>query len=219
MDRMKAVSVISLLLLSVGAGSCTRMHTRSQGIDLLSTGLVGWQQTGGQEGTWQFEDGILYTEGENGGWLATLRQYDDFMLSLEFRVSPGGNSGVFIRAPLEGDPAYAGMEIQILDDYAERWRDLQPYQYTGSIYDIQAPSERAGREADEWQTMVIAARGTRVKVILNGEKVVDTDVAYFPYKFDTHPGLKRSRGYIGLQNHGSRVEFRNVRICELSGVR
>lgn len=219
MDRMKAVSVISLSLLSVGAGSCTRMRARSHGIDLLSTGLVGWQQIGGQEGTWHFEEGILRTEGENGGWLATLRQYDDFMLSLEFRVSAGGNSGVFIRAPLEGNPAYAGMEIQILDDYAERWRDLQPYQYAGSIYDVQAPSERAGREADEWQTMVIAARGTRVRVILNGEKVVDTDVTYFPYKFDTHPGLKRQRGYIGLQNHGSRVEFRNVRIRELSGVR
>ena len=219
MNGMKAVSVILLSLLSVGAGSCTRMHIRSQGIDLLSTGLVGWQQIGGQEGTWRFEDGILRTEGENGGWLATLREYDDFTLSLEFRVSPGGNSGVFIRAPLEGNPAYAGMEIQILDDDAEQWRGLQPYQYAGSIYDVQAPSERAGRRADEWQTMVIAARGTRVRVMLNGAKVVDTDVTYFPYKFDTHPGLKRPRGYLGLQHHGSRVEFRNVRIRELSGVR
>jgi len=219
MDRMKAVSVISLLLLSVGAGSCTRMQARSHGVDLLSTGLVGWQQIDGQEETWHFEGGILRTEGEDGGWLATLRQYDDFMLSLEFRVSPGGNSGVFIRTPLEGDPAYAGMEIQILDDDAERWRDLQPYQYAGSIYDVQAPSERASRRADEWQTMAIAARGTRVRVTLNGAKVVDTDVTYFPYKFDTHPGLKRPRGYIGLQHHGSRVEFRNVRIRELSAAR
>ncbi len=216
MDRMKAGSVISLLLLSVAVGSCTPTQAWSDDIDLLSTGLVGWQRIGGQEGTWRFEDGILYTEGENGGWLATRRQYDDFMLSLEFRVSPGGNSGVFIRAPLEGNPAYAGLEVQILDDYAERWRDLQPYQYTASIYDVQAPSEQASREADEWQTMVIAARGPRVRVILNGEKVIDTNVTYYPYKLDTHPGLRRQRGYIGLQNHGSRVEFRNVRIRELS---
>ena len=138
MDRMKAISAILLLSVTLGAGSCarfrqggTRMFARSGGSDLLCTGLVGWQQIGGQQDTWHFEDGVLYTEGEHGGWLATLRQYDDFKLSLEFRVPPGGNSGVFIRSPLEGDPAYTGMEIQILDDYAEQWQGLNPYQYTG----------------------------------------------------------------------------------------
>jgi hypothetical protein len=219
MNGMKAISAILLALVALGAGSCSRLHLRETrilagagGDDLLLTGLVGWQQIGGGQGTWCFQDGILYTEGEAGGWLATLRQYEDFRLSLEFRVPPGGNSGVFIRSPLEGDPAYTGMEIQILDDYAEQWRDLNPYQYTGSIYDVQAPSERATKQAGQWQKMVITARGPQIQVSLNGEKIVDTDVTYFPYKADSHPGLTRNGGYIGLQNHGNRVEFRNIRI-------
>ncbi|MEN6577347.1 MAG: DUF1080 domain-containing protein [Phycisphaerales bacterium] len=219
MGRMKAISAIWLLFIALAAGSCARFHrgeipmlARASGDDLLSTGLVGWQQIGGQQDAWHFQDGILYTEGENGGWLATVRQYDNFKLSLEFRVPPGGNSGVFIRSPLEGDPAYTGMEIQILDDYAEQWRNLNPYQYTGSIYGVQAPSERATKQAGQWQEMVITARGPQIKVVLNGRKIIDTKVTYYPYKTDSHPGLTRDGGYLGLQNHGSRVEFRNIRI-------
>jgi len=222
MDRMKAISAILLLSLTLGAGSCARFRqgqarllARTRGDDLLSTGLVGWQQIGGRQDAWRLTDGVLYTEGEGGGWLATLRQYDDFSLSLEFRVPPGGNSGAFIRSPLEGDPAYTGMEIQILDDYAEQWRNLNPYQYTGSIYDVQAPSERATKEAGTWQEMVVTARGPKIEVVLNGRKIIDTNATYYPYKADAHPGLTRERGYIGLQSHGSRVEFRNSRIREL----
>lgn len=219
MGRMKPAFAILLLFVALGAGSCARFHrgetlvlARAGGDDLLGTGLIGWQQIGGQQDSWHFQDGILYTEGENGGWLATVRQYDNFKLSLEFRVPPGGNSGVFIRSPLEGDPAYTGMEIQILDDYAAQWRDLNPYQYTGSIYGVQAPSERATMQAGQWQEMVITARGPQIKVVLNGRKIIDTDATYYPYKTDSHPGLTRDGGYLGLQNHGSRVEFRNIRI-------
>jgi hypothetical protein len=215
--RMKAVEGVLLLLLTVGGGSCSRMNMYARDTDLLATGLIGWQQIGGQQGCWHFDKGILYPEGEGGGWLSTTRPYDDFVLSLEFRVPPGGNSGVFLRAPQEGDPAYTGLEIQILDDYAEQWRDLQPYQYTGSIYDVQAPSERASRPAGQWQKMVIVARGPRIGVLLNGLQVIDTDLTYYPHKLETHPGLQRERGYIGLQSHSGRVEFRKIGIRELTG--
>jgi len=145
-----------------------------------------------------------------------VRQYDDFKLSLEFRVAPEGNSGIFFRAPHRGDPAYAGMEIQIIHDGAQKWRDLRPNQYPGSIYDVQAPSERASKRANEWQTMVLSCRGPQVKVVLNGQEVVDTNTTYYPYLYETHPGLTRRRGYIGLQDHGSKVEFRNIRIKSLT---
>ena len=157
---------------------------------------------------------MLYTEGGDG-WLSTVRQYDDFILSLEFRLPPAGNSGVFIRAPHEGNPAYQGLEIQILDDSAQQWSDLRPNQYTGSIYDVQAPSERAGGKAGQWQRMVIECRGPRVRVAVNGQKVIDTDMSFYSYKYAAHPGLTRRSGYIGLQNHGSRIEFRNIRLREL----
>jgi len=215
MYGVKIVSMLLLLGLSLGSGSCARMQARAHDTDLLATGLAGWQQIGGQEGAWHFENGVLYVEGENGGWLATHRQYDDFILSAEFRVPPGGNSGIFLRAPLEGDPAYAGMEIQILDDYAVQQGRLEPDQYTGSIYGVQAPSDRVSKKAGQWQRIVVVARGPRIQVNLNGKKIVDTDLTYYAHKAATHPGLVRKAGYIGLQSHGSRIEFRNLRIREL----
>lgn len=212
----KILSIVVLSSLVVGAGSCTRLRRGSAQEDLLATGLVGWQQVGGTPNSWEFAHGVLYTDGAGGGWLATVRSYDDFLLSLEFRVAVGGNSGVFVRAPLEGGPASQGMEIQILDDYHERHSELRPDQYTGSLYGVQAPSERASKPAGQWQKMVIGCCGTHVKVVLNGRKIIDTDTRYYPSKVRTHPGLRRESGYIGLQNHGGRIEFRKIRIKPLS---
>ena len=215
MYGVKVVSTLLLLSVVLCAGSCVSMQARGRDTDLLATGLVGWQQIGGQEGAWHFEDGVVSVKDGGGGWLATCRQYENFALSVEFRVPPGGNSGIFLRSPLEGDPAYTGMEIQVLDDYADQWSDLEPDQYTGSIYGIQAPADRVSKTAGQWQKMVIIARGTRIQVGLNGTKIIDTDLTYYSHRADTHPGLARQRGYIGLQNHGSRIEFRNIMIREL----
>ena len=214
MYRMNVWLVGLMLSLTLGVGSCSRIYVKSEDTNLLSTGLVGWQQVEGEQGSWKVEDGVLYTDGGDG-WLSTVRQYDDFILSLEFRLPPAGNSGVFLRAPHEGNPAYQGLEIQLLDDAAEQWSNLRPDQYTGSIYDVQAPSERAGRRAGHWQTMVVECRASQVKVAVNGQKVIDTDMTFYPYKAETHPGLTRRSGYIGLQNHGSKVEFRNIRLRPL----
>lgn len=215
MYRMNAWWVALMMASALGVGSCSRVHVGSRDTDLLSTGLVGWQQIEGEQGSWRVEDGVLSSEG-GSGWLSTVRPYDDFVLSLEFRLPPAGNSGVFIRAPHEGNPAYAGLEIQLLDDDAEQWSGLQPNQYTGSIYDVQAPSERAGGKADRWQKLVIECRGAIVRVTVNDRKVIDTDMSFYPYKAETHPGLMRRSGYIGLQSHGTKVEFRNIRLRPLS---
>ncbi len=215
MNRMNVWSIGLLLSLMLGVGSCSRVYVGSGDTSLLSTGLVGWQQVAGESGSWKVENGVLSTEGGDG-WLSTVRQYDDFVLSLEFRIPPEGNSGVFIRAPHEGNPAYQGLEIQILDDSAQQWRDLKPDQYTGSIYDVQAPSERAGGKPGQWQSMVIECRASHVQVAVNGRTVINTDTNFYPYKVATHPGLARRSGYIGLQNHGGKVEFRNIRVRPLS---
>jgi len=217
--RIRTVAFLFCAAMMLAGGSCASMQRRawmgSKGHDLLATGLVGWQQIGGRQDSWGFADGVLSIEQGGGGWLSTIRQYDDFELSLEFKVSAGANSGLFLRAPHTGDPAYAGMEIQILDDHADSYRTLRPNQYTGSIYDVQAPAERASKEAGKWQKMVVLCRGAVVKIYLNGQKIIDTETTYYPYRYDTHPGLERRRGYIGLQNHGSGVQFRNIRISEL----
>lgn len=177
--------------------------------------LTGWQQIGGKTGSWKTEDGILFTKGGGGGWLSTTAEYSNFLLELDFKLPPEGNSGVFLRAPHEGDPAYTGMEIQILDDYADKYAHLKAWQYTGSIYGVKAPSETASRKNGEWQHMAVLCSGPRIAVTLNGERVVDASLVDHMDKERTHPGLKRRKGYIGLQNHNTRVEYKNIRITEL----
>ena len=127
----------------------------------------------------------------------------------------GGNSGVFIRAPHQGDPAYTGMEIQLLDDYSEKYKDLKEWQYTGSIYGLQAPQIKVSKKANEWQTMTIICQGPQIKVILNDKEIINASLVNFSYAEKNHPGIKRRKGYIGLQNHSSPVEFRHIRIKEL----
>lgn len=177
--------------------------------------LSGWKAIDGPADSWGAGDGVLYTTGKGGGWLSTDKEYGDFELKLEFNVPPGGNSGVFLRAPHEGNPAFAGMEIQVLDDAAKEYAQLQDYQYCGSLYDVAAANPRAVLPAGQWQTMHIECRGRKVKVTLNGKQVVDADLDAHPGKVPTHPGLKRTAGHVGLQNHGARVEFRNLQILPL----
>ena len=177
--------------------------------------LTGWDVVEGKNGSWGVQDGILFTTGEGGGWLSTVKEYDNFQLDLDFKVVKGGNSGVFLRSPHKGDPAYVGMEIQVLDDYAAEYATLKPWQYTGSVYGVQAPSSRATKQAGEWQHMQITAQGTHVKVVLNGTTTIDTDLLQHLEQEKEHPGLKRRHGFIGLQNHSTRVEYRNITIREL----
>lgn len=177
--------------------------------------LTNWKQIGGTRPSWHVENGILYTDGKGGGWLSSTKQYANFELSLEFRVPPNGNSGVMIHAPRTGNPSYQGSEIQILDDYGSDYTHLEPWQYCGSVYATVAPSRRVTLPAGEWQSMRIKAVGTKVKVVLNGFPIINTDLKDHLEGLAKHPGLKRTSGYIGLQNHTDRVDFRNIRIREL----
>ncbi len=177
--------------------------------------LTGWQAIDGPQGSWKVEDGILYCSGGGGGWLSTDKQYANFELELEFRVPAGGNSGVFLRAPHQGNPAFAGMEVQVLDDAAPEYAQLQPYQYCGSVYGIEPPSKRASKPAGQWQKMHITCQGREVKVKLNDVPIVEAHLDKHPDKVAEHPGIQRANGYIGLQNHGTRLDYRNLRIREL----
>jgi len=177
--------------------------------------LTGWRQMGGAQDTWGAENGQLYTDGEGGGWLATTRAFSDFELDLEFNVPAGGNSGVFVRATDSGNPAYEGLEIQVLDDYAPEYAELKPWQYCGSVYSLIAPSQRVSKPAGEWQKMYIRYEGSKIQVKLNDAVIVDGDIADFKERASEHPGVLRTSGFIGLQNHGSRLDYRNLRIREL----
>ena len=178
--------------------------------------LSGW--TGDLEG-YSVEDGVIAVLPSASGNLYTESEYRDFAFRFEFRLTPGANNGIGIRAPLAGDAAYLGMEIQVLDDSAEVYKALQPYQYHGSIYGL-VPAKRGHQKpVGEWNSEEIEVRGRRVKVTLNGTVIVDADIdeasAGGAIDKRDHPGLKNESGHIGFLGHGSRVEYRNLRIKEL----
>lgn len=235
-DRvMKYVQTLVVLMLVVSIACCHSgpTHTKRASGASYETGgwtqalftgenLTGWETVGGPAKSWKVKEGVLFTTGEGvdwekgkgGGWLSTTKTYDDFKLSLEFRMSNAGNSGVFLRAPRNGDPAFQGLEVQLLDDYADKFSDLDPAQYTGSVYSLAAPKKRVSKKAGKWQSLTITCKGSRVTVTLNGERIVDLDLEEKEHLADDHPGVTRRSGYIGLQNHNTKVSFRNIQITE-----
>lgn len=174
--------------------------------------LDGWQ--GAVKG-YAVEDGVLVCK--PGGNLFTGKEYADFIFRFEFKLPPGGNNGVGIRTPTNVNPAYGGMEIQILDDNHPQYKKLRPYQFHGSIYGV-VPAKRGHlKPAGQWNSEEILARGSRVRVTLNGTVIVDADIGSIDRTMDgrPHPGLHNRKGYIGFLGHGSPVEFRNIRIKRL----
>jgi hypothetical protein len=172
--------------------------------------LTGWKATGNPK-VWGAEDGILFVEKGGGGWLMTEKEYSDFELRLEYKMPKMGNSGVGLRSPLQGDPAYVGMEIQLLDD--ANWKGLQPWQHTGSIYNVVPAAKVNSKPFGEWNTIRIVAKGRKVLVEQNGEILVDADLdKYKEEHAKRHPGILRDKGHIGLQSYNHRVEFRNIYI-------
>ncbi len=136
--------LVSGIILTISLAWCQNFDRQANGPRPLFNGknLDGWVAVDSKLEQWTMENGVLNTGGQGGGWIRTAGEYSDFEISLDFKVSPGSNSGLFLRAPEKGDPAYTGMEIQVLDDHAPRYAKLKPYQYTGSIYAVQPPSER-----------------------------------------------------------------------------
>ena len=167
------------------------------------------------------ENGILalHPENKGGGNLYTKKEYSDFVFRFEFKLTPGANNGVGIRAPLKGDAAYVGMEIQILDNDAEMYKNLHDYQFHGSVYGV-IPAKRGFlKPTGEWNSEQIIAKGNRVKVILNGTTILDGDIAKASENgtpdHEEHPGLKNKKGHIGFLWHESPLQFRNIRVKEL----
>jgi hypothetical protein len=167
-------------------------------------------------------NGELVIDPKRGGKgnLYTKKEYGDFHLKFDFQLTPGANNGLGIRAPLEGDAAYVGMELQILDNTAPMYAKLQPYQYHGSVYGIIAAKQGFLKPVGEWNEEEVIAQGNKIKVILNGEVILDGDIALATKEgtadHKEHPGLLNKTGHIGFLGHGSPLKFRNLRIKELT---
>ncbi|MEY2895151.1 MAG: hypothetical protein RIS42_870, partial [Bacteroidota bacterium] len=156
--------------------------------------------------------------GGNGN-LYTKKEYGDFHMKFEFQLTPGANNGLGIRAPMEGDAAYVGMELQILDNTSPMYAKLQPYQYHGSVYGIIPAKQGFLKPVGEWNEEEVIAEGNHIKVILNGEVITDGDIVQATKDgtpdHKEHPGLLNKTGHIGFLGHGSPLKFRNLRIKEI----
>ena len=180
--------------------------------------LIGWTIRGQYGPGYIVENGMIVCPADGGGNLFTEKEYSNFILRFEFKLEEASNNGIGIRAPYEGDAAYKGMEIQILDHDAPVYRGkLRPVQYHGSIYDVVAAKTGYLKKTGEWNQEEIVADGRHIKVTLNGSVIVDAslDEVTDPAVLKKHPGLARATGHIGLLGHHSRVEFRNMRVKEL----
>jgi opacity protein-like surface antigen len=175
--------------------------------------LAGWE---GAVNGYKVEDGVLYSDPKTGGNLITAKEYGDFILRFEFLVGTNANNGLGIRFP-GGDAAYNGMELQILDDSGPAYTALQPYQYHGSIYGVVPARRGFQKKVGQWNFQEVRAIGSRITVILNGEVIVDADLAGITETMDhkAHPGLHNPKGRIGWLGHGTRVDWRNIRIKEV----
>ncbi len=210
-------AIIASLLLSCGA----QKQLTDKGFTTLFNGknLDGWV---GNKQSYTAENGMIVIKpdgGGNGGNLFTEGEYSNFVFRFEFQLTPGANNGLGIHAPLEGDAAYVGKEIQILDNTADKYATLHEYQYHGSVYGIIPAKRDYLKPVGEWNSEEVIVQGQKIKVILNGTTIVDGDFLEASKNGTMdgkeHPGLQRNRGHIGFLGHGDLVHFRNIRIKDL----
>ena len=171
---------------------------------------------------YKVENGEIVLHIDNGpshGNLFTKDEYSDFVYRFEFQLTPAANNGLGIRAPLEGDAAYVGMELQILDNEDPIYATLAPYQYHGSVYGV-IPAKRGYlKPLGQWNYEEVVAKGPNIKVTLNGTVILDGNIKEASKNgtmdHKEHPGLLREKGHIGFLGHGSVVKFKNIRLKEL----
>lgn len=220
----RLTSCASLLLALCGLLLCLpRAHADDSNRGFVKifdgTTLNGWTLVGGSGPGYVPQNGILDCPADGGGNLFTEKEYSDYVFRFEFKLFPNSNNGIAIRAPLQGDAAYMGMECQVLDDSGSMYTNLLPGQYHSSLYRI-VPARRGSlKPVGEWNAEEITAIGRHVKVVVNGHVTVDANLndVTDPAILAEHPGMLRDRGHVGFLGHGpSEVQFRNVFIKDLS---
>jgi len=175
--------------------------------------LTGWQTTG----NWlPQKDGSLLIKPRPGekGWqrysayLWSEKKYKDFVLHVEYKYPPKGNSGIHFRVGDLKNPVHTGIEAQVLDSYGKK--KVGPHDHGGIIRTVGA-SKNMSKKPGEWNTMIVTCKGSHLKVTLNGEQIVDVQLDKTPMKD------RPLEGYIGLQDHGepNNLHFRNIKIKEL----
>jgi hypothetical protein len=171
---------------------------------------------------WKVVNGVLHGSEPRGTWLVSDAEYGDFILDFEWKLGERGNSGTALRSPMFGDPAFDGLELQMVDPrYYPADMTVTPGELTGSLYKAVAPTEQVFKP-EQWNHYTITCRGASVKVVLNDKTILDAnlDEQKMPTKrhdnTDAPPLKERPRkGHIGFQElsrGGGHVEIRNAKI-------
>jgi hypothetical protein len=238
------VGSVCALWLALQAGAISRSESDSasarntlsdqeqkDGWKLLFDGKTtnGWRVYKGDKmpEKWKVLDGVLVfdpnVEG-SGGDIVTAEEYDNFEFVADWKISPGGNSGVMYHVTEDGEhPWQSGPEYQLLDN-AGHADGRNPLTTAASCYALYAPAKDATKPVGDWNNMRLVVNGSHVEHWLNGLKVVEYDLGSDDWKkrvrqskFNSMPNFARAaKGHIGLQDHGDRVEFRNLKIRPLS---
>ena len=189
--------------------------------------LSGWQT--GPDNAWVVQDGVLTVKREYDGaehnrdYLWTKRPYGDFVLRLDFKLAENTNSGIFLRTADLEDPVYTGLEIQVANSHGRP--ELSRTGTAGALYDCQAPTANVVRAPGEWNTYVITCQGPKVHVELNGQAILDVNLDEWTEPNQNPNGTRNKfatpmkdfarHGYVGLQDHGRQVWYRNIAIKPL----
>lgn len=212
---MKRFAILWLLLTPLWAANSLSRRERREGFVLLFDGksLRHWHSIKQRPdaGGWIIQKNTL-TWDKGGSWLATDEVFSDFILRLDYRTGPNSNSGIFLRSAPEGNPAFSGMELQILSDSGKP----AGLHSTGSLYGAVAPSRNTAKADREWNRVEISVIDRRLRATWNGERVLDVNLDDEAYdKAQERPLADRVKfGHIGLQAYssGAPVEFRNLKV-------
>jgi len=174
--------------------------------------FAGWQ---GATDNYEVVDGKIVCKKGKGGTLFTRDTYTDFSVRFHFQLPAGGNNGLAMRYPGNGDAAYSGFELQVLDNTAEKYAKLKPWQYHGSAYGLQAAHRGYLRPVGEWNYQQVTMKGSHVTVELNGYRILDADLSKLESKLKNAKGKDNASGHFGFAGHNDPVAFANIRIRRL----
>ncbi|MCC6145861.1 MAG: DUF1080 domain-containing protein [Candidatus Hydrogenedentes bacterium] len=234
MKKLLVLALIAVLGIGCGAarslvGAAENTHV-PEGAATAAPGGEGWTNLFASEvaGKWinvsnatpvedvfELNEGVFHIFGKHETTYIAFDgdTFGDFELHIEYKVADGTNSGVFFRSAKE-DPVYKGFEIQVLEDHGE----APSKNSAGALYDVTTPMYNLSRPAGEWNSFDITAQGGHLVVVMNGWKVVDTDISQMTMpigKFPTPLATLPQTGHIILQDHGGEVWFKNLLVKKL----
>lgn len=210
----------NLMVREIGGDEANQLlaANAAQGFESVYDGksFAGWL---GDTDSYEVKDGAIQCKAGKGGNVFTAKTYRDFSVRLQFKLPPGGNNGLAIRYPGEGDPAYVSFEVQVLDDSAPQYKTLQEYQYHGSVYGLVASHRGYQRPVGEWNFEEVTVRGSHFLVMLNGTPIVDADTKGLESHLKGHVGKDRTEGHFGFCGHQDPVAFRGMQIKVLDAAK